>query len=104
FPAKKNATQPLSTGSAREALQQAGLDAGLTRPCTPHTLRHCFATHLLEAGTELVIVQHLLGHQSLRTTTRYTHVSAHLLQKVASPFDLLPVAANVQPPTKGAEP
>jgi integrase/recombinase XerD len=102
FPSKKDGTQPLSTGSAREALEQAALDAGLTRPCTPHTLRHCFATHLLEAGTELVVVQSLLGHQSLRTTTRYTQVSTHLLQKVASPLDLLPAAANVQPssPTK----
>jgi len=94
FPAK-NASHPLSTDSARNALAQATLDAGLTRPCTPHTLRHSFATHLLEAGTELVVIQALLGHQSLRTTTRYTRVSASLLQKIASPLDLLPIAANV---------
>jgi len=98
FPAK-NATQPLSTDSARDALTKAALDAGLTRPCTPHTLRHSFATHLLEAGTELVVIQALLGHHSLRTTTRYARVSVHLLQKVTSPLDLLPIAVNIPRPS-----
>jgi site-specific recombinase XerD len=102
FPAK-NAAHPLGTDSARDALTQAALDAGLTRPCTPHTLRHSFATHLLEAGTELVVIQALLGHQSLRTTTRYTHVTTHLLQQIASPLDLLPIAANVPPSSSTKE-
>lgn len=96
FPARKP-TEPLSTDSARKALVQAALDAGLTRPCTPHTLRHCFATHLLEAKTELVVIQALLGHGSVRTTTRYTRVSTQLLQAVTSPLDLLPVPATTQP-------
>jgi site-specific recombinase XerD len=102
FPAK-SAAHPLSTDSARDALTQAALDAGLTRPCTPHTLRHSFATHLLEAGTELVVIQALLGHHSLRTTTRYTRVSANLLQKVTSPLDLLPVAVNSPRPSTTQE-
>ena len=51
--------QPLSCDVARQALQKAGLDAGLPRKCTPHTLRHCFATHLLDAGTDLIVLQTL---------------------------------------------
>lgn len=96
FPARVP-TKPVSTDSARKALVQAALDAGLTRPCTPHTLRHCFATHLLEAKTELVVIQSLLGHGSIRTTTRYTRVSTHLLQAITSPLDLLPVPTTTQP-------
>lgn len=83
--------EPLSTDSARQALRQASLDAGLTQKCTPHTLRHCFATHLLDAGVDLVVLQALLGHQALKTTIRYTHVSTHRLRQIVSPLDLLPV-------------
>ena len=86
--------QPLSSDAARQALQQAGLDAGLTKKCTPHTLRHCFATHLLDTGTDLVVLQALLGHHSIRTTSRYTHISVRRLQKVVSPLDLLPTATS----------
>ena len=82
--------QPLSCDVAREALHKASLDAGLTKKCTPHTLRHCFATHLLDAGTDLVVLQALLGHHSIRTTSRYTHISVQRIQKVVSPLDLLP--------------
>jgi site-specific recombinase XerD len=102
FP-NKNGAHPLRTDSARNALAQAALDAGLTRPCTPHTLRHSFATHLLEAGTELVVIQALLGHQSLRSTTRYTRVTTHLLQKVTSPLDLLPIAVSMPRPSTTKE-
>lgn len=89
FPAK-DSSQPLATDSARKALAQAALDAGLTRPCTPHTLRHCFATHLLAAGVEVVVLKSLLGHHSTRVTERYTHVTTQLLQSIPSPLDLLP--------------
>jgi integrase/recombinase XerD len=82
--------QPLSRDVAREAMHKASLDAGLTKKCTPHTLRHCFATHLLDAGTDLVVLQALLGHHSIRTTSRYTHISVQRIQKVVSPLDLLP--------------
>ena len=63
---------------------------GGTRPCTPHTLRHSFATHLLAAGVEVVVLKSLLGHHSTRVTERYTHVTTQLLQSVPSPLDLLP--------------
>ena len=59
-----------------------------------HTLRHCFATHLLEAGVDLHTIQLLLGHRPIDTTTRYLHITRRHLAKVHSPFDLLSVAAD----------
>jgi integrase len=58
-----------------------------------HTLRHCFATHLLEAGTDIRILQVLLGHSSIRITLRYTHITDRLLQKLVSPLDLIQPAS-----------
>jgi site-specific recombinase XerD len=84
------ATDPISTDFARQVFVRACQDAGLTKQCTPHALRHSFATHLLEAGVDLVILQKLLGHQSIRTTSRYTQVSTEHLQTIVSPLDLLP--------------
>ena len=95
--------QPLSCDAAREALQQASLDAGLTKKCTPHTLRHCFATHLLDTGTDLVVLQTLLGHHSIKTTSRYTHISVRRIQKVVSPLDLLPTMPPSAPPPASGE-
>jgi integrase/recombinase XerD len=85
--------EPLSTAAARQALRQTCLDAGLTKKCTPHTLRHCFATHLLDAGVDLVVLQALLGHGSIKTTSRYTHISVQRICQVVSPLDLLPTMA-----------
>jgi integrase/recombinase XerD len=82
--------QPLSTDGARQVLAAACRDAGLSKRCTPHTLRHCFATHLLEAGVDLAVLQRLLGHHSIRTTSRYTRVSTDYLRTIPSPLDLLP--------------
>jgi site-specific recombinase XerD len=84
---------PVSADCARQAFAQACRDAGLTRHCTPHSLRHSFATHLLEAGVDLVVLHKLLGHTSIRTTSRYTHVSTELIRSVVSPLDLLPDVA-----------
>jgi integrase/recombinase XerD len=86
--------QPVTPNTARDVLAIAVSDAGIKTRCTPHTLRHCFATHLLEAGTDLAVLQQLLGHRSVKTTTRYTHVSTAHLQHVKCPLDLLPQLAS----------
>ncbi len=81
--------QPVSTDTARRAWQQAKDAAGITKGRGIHTLRHCFATHLLEAGVPLTTIQKFLGHRCLSTTARYTHVTQEHVQSLQSPLDLL---------------
>jgi len=81
---------PLCYTSIRNIFLEAKERAGIRKPATPHTLRHSFATHLIEAGTSLHHVQLLLGHRSPTTTTVYLHVSRMNLAQVTSPLDTIP--------------
>lgn len=83
------AGQPLTTRTIQRVVTEAGEQARITKRVTPHILRHSYATHLLEAGTDLRVIQTLLGHRSLRTTAIYTHVATDRLRAVTSPLDAL---------------
>jgi integrase/recombinase XerD len=78
----------VTVGGAQRYLKRVVRACGLSEQVTPHTLRHSYATHLLEAGTDLLTIQKLLGHRSLSTTTGYLHVSTAHLRATPSPLDL----------------
>lgn len=79
----------LTTRSVQRVVKRAAEAAGIEKRVTAHTLRHSFATHLLEGGTNLRVIQELLGHHSARTTQIYTHVARSTLESVRSPLDNL---------------
>jgi integrase/recombinase XerD len=85
----QHAGQPYDNRSLQKVLKQSLLKAQITKPVTLHWLRHSYATHLLEAGTNLRYIQEILGHSSPKTTQIYTHVSSEGLQHIISPFDTL---------------
>ena len=92
FP-NRAATAPMDVTSAQRMYYGARAAAGLPRHGGIHTLRHCFATHLLEAGVDLHTIQRLLGHGHIATTMRYLHLAQSHLTGTASPLDLLDPAA-----------
>jgi integrase/recombinase XerD len=91
FPGGNNHTysKPITTKVAWQACRQAAKRCGLEKKVHPHVLRHCFATHLLDDGTDLRTIQLLLGHSSLEQTARYLHVSKRHLSAAVSPLDVL---------------
>jgi integrase/recombinase XerD len=82
---------PIDTKVVWNACKEAAQRAGLQKDVHPHTLRHCFATHLLEDGADLRTIQILLGHNDLKETARYLHLSQRHLHAAASPLDSLPL-------------
>jgi site-specific recombinase XerD len=88
--AHDNLDQPMTDKVVWYAVEQAAKLAGIEKAVHPHTLRHSFATHLLEAGVDLRTIQLLLGHSDLKATTPYLHLSHRHLQSTASPLDALP--------------
>jgi integrase/recombinase XerD len=97
FPGNKwhTSSRPVTTKVLWTACQQAAIQAGLQdKNIHPHTLRHCFATHLLEAGADLRTIQILLGHRDLEETTIYLHLSQKHLSATASPLDQLTLACR----------
>jgi site-specific recombinase XerD len=89
--------RPITQTTVWRICQQARAEAQLAKPVSPHTLRHCFATHLLEAATDLRRIQILMGHRNLKTTARYLHVSNLAVRSTVSPLDRLPYADPLPP-------
>jgi integrase/recombinase XerD len=97
---------PIATNSVFRACQAAARKAGVTKPIHPHSLRHAFATHLLDEGVNLLVIQNLLGHVHLKTTARYLHLSDNAIRSIRSPLetlgslDLVPAASSALPPER----
>ena len=89
FPGR-NPERPLTQATIWRICDQARVAAHLTKLVSPHSLRHCFATHLLEQATDLRRIQLLMGHRNLKTTARYLHVSNLAVRSTVSPLDRLP--------------
>ena len=104
FPGCRDRRDPIHPGSVQRVCQRAAEAAGINKHVTPHTLRHSFATHLLEAGVDLPAIQRLMGHKDVRTTMIYLHVRQQRLHAITSPLDWLPVEPVVAPFEPPADP
>jgi site-specific recombinase XerD len=88
----------ISKDAVEQACQKARRISAIRKPITPHSLRHAFAVHLLESGTDVRTIQLLLGHRSLATTARYLRIATSKVCSTSSPLDLLPRPVPVDPP------
>jgi site-specific recombinase XerD len=96
FPGTVNgwrADKPISEKIVWQAVREACVRAGIKKRVSPHTLRHCFATHLLESGADLRTIQMILGHSDLEATTVYLHLSRRHLQATANPLEKISVSS-----------
>jgi integrase/recombinase XerD len=91
------AGQPIGSLAVAHVCRKARQFSGVAKPVTPHSLRHAFAVHLLESGTDLRTIQLLLGHRSLTTTARYLRIAASKICTTISPLDLLPGSISIKP-------
>lgn len=105
FPSQagSNVDLHMSDKTVWSAVREAATRAGLEKRVHPHTLRHCFATHLLESGADLRTIQLLLGHGDLKTTSRYLHLSGRHLKAAASPLDSLILAPPSKPQNRSRQ-
>ncbi|MFH1293773.1 MAG: site-specific integrase [Pseudomonadota bacterium] len=88
FPGR-SPSEPVSISAVQRVFKASVHKAGIKKKASVHTLRHCFATHLLESGTDLYYIQRLLGHKSAGTTSVYLHITGRDLSKIRSPIDIL---------------
>jgi integrase/recombinase XerD len=88
FPGR-NPDRPIATNSVFRACEKAARKAGIAKPVHPHSLQHAFATHLLDEGVNLLVIQALLGHAHLKTTARYLHLSDTAIRSTKSPLEML---------------
>ena len=100
FPGEKPGT-PMTPSAVRQMCQQLAKKVGIKKQTSPHIWRHSFATHLLDAGTDLRTIQVLLGHASLKTTAIYLHVSVRRVQKTQSPLEDLAILEILTPDGDG---
>ena len=100
FP-RRNPGRPLTTRQFARLFQETVRKAGITKPVSLHCLRHSFATHLLERGVDIRVIQALLGHDKLETTARYTRVATGMISAVDSPLDDLGTGRRKRRKTKG---
>ena len=103
FPGRKR-NQPMTTRQLIRLFHEAAEAANIKKPVTLHTLRHSFATHLLERGTDIRVIQALLGHDKLETTARYARVATGLISSVESPLDQLSERKRAKKRAKDAPP